>query len=113
MTHHLNSDALLGDVHGERALFLGPQIPDHAPPAVREGIARRRIVTLGQPCPCGAAPPALSRQQRRQLDRDRRKHRRTPIRLRVAHEPDCPAVDDTLLPALRRWLATTSTKGTP
>lgn len=77
---------------GTRALFVTPAIPDDAPPEVREGIARRRLVFSEGRCPCGAVltipenrPPGSAGIAR------------------VEHEADCPASDKALTAALRRW----------
>lgn len=94
----LRGDAILGQVDGDRTLFMLPAIADDAPPLVREGLARRRLVMLTGQCPCGANLVMPNRAQRRAAQR-----RREPVRVAVAHERDCPAVDDVLLPALDAW----------
>ena len=92
-------ETVLGEVDGLRTLFVVPIIPDGAPEPVREGIARRRLATIVGTCPCGARRPRLSRQQHRQIERERFHGR-----LDVAHEPGCPATDDRLAAAIRAWI---------
>jgi hypothetical protein len=75
-------------------LYVLPQVPEDAPPEVREGIARRRLTALTGRCPCGAEAPL-------------------PIPANVPagvvsqpvirHEDDCLAVDRVLVSHLRRW----------
>jgi hypothetical protein len=96
----LTPAAFVADVAGGRALVLGPGIPDAAPQLVREGIARRRLVVTGQPCPCGATLTLPSRQQRRAAQR-----RGEVLHIAIRHADDCPAGDEILLPALARWTA--------
>lgn len=80
------------------ALVIVPDIPDEAPDAVREGIARRRIVATGGTCPCGAVLRLPNRAQRRATD--------GVFDVTVRHENDCPAVTGTLLAAIADWQAT-------
>lgn len=72
-----------------RTLFVIPTIPDAAPAAVREGIARRRMVYLSDQhtCPCGAKLVPPNRKQRRSG--------RTVVAA-VQHMPECPASDEAL-----------------
>ena len=84
---------------GDRVLSVLPTIPDDAPNAVREGIARRRLVATGQPCPCGAKLTGLNRTQRRRAAK--LGHR--PRDLVVWHEHSCPASTEALLEALHHW----------
>lgn len=37
-----------------RAVYIGPEIAEDAPPVVREGLARRRLTAVNGRCPCGA-----------------------------------------------------------
>lgn len=103
-TRHLRHDAIPHDFDGIPAVNVGPIAPDHAPDPIKEGLARRRTVNLGGTCPCGASPPRLSRQQRRKLQRDQAKGHAPMLRLQVHHEPDCPALNDHLVPALQAWM---------
>jgi hypothetical protein len=75
-----------------RVAVLTTEIPDDAPPALREGLARRRLVATTGRCPCGAVlelpdlvPGAV-------------------LTAAVAHEPDCPATDDAIAQAVAGWL---------
>lgn len=88
-------DAMLRTLDdGTRAAFLSPVVPDDAPPEVREGIARRRLLYSEGRCPCGAV---LALPPRGAV---------TPGALHlgsVEHSDGCPATDDALMAALRRW----------
>ncbi len=83
-------------IAGERAAVLDSSIPDDAPPAVREGLARRAIVNRGGTCPCGARAVLPNRAERR-------RNRGQVLRVAVWHEPGCPAGDEALLAALAAW----------
>ncbi len=83
---------LIGAVDGERALYVGPELREDLPARVLEGLARRRMVCTGQPCPCGAVMPVPNRAARRAALRAGQ----AVLRVEVAHEPDCPAVDQRL-----------------
>lgn len=39
-------ELIFGDVEGIRTAFVVPTIPDDAPPAIRETLARRRLATV-------------------------------------------------------------------
>lgn len=83
------------DVDGHRALVLAAVVPEDAPPVVREGLARRRLVSLTGSCPCGAV---------RELNRAARRAARRGAGVAVIpveHENGCPAIS----PEVRRWLA--------
>ena len=76
----------------KRAAFLTAEIPDKAPPALREGLARRRLVVTTGRCPCGAVlelpeviPGAV-------------------VTAAVVHENDCPANDEAIAEATAGWL---------
>jgi hypothetical protein len=73
-----------------RVLAVLPMIPDDAPYRVREGIARRRLTVVTGQCPCGARIDYT--QTRGGV-------------VRVEHERRCPADDDRLTKAIRRWAA--------
>jgi hypothetical protein len=92
------------DVHvttfaGLRAAMVMPTIPDDAPTAVREGLARRRIVMTTGTCPCGARLTQPNRAQRRAMQRKADQV----WQVDVDHETGCPAIDAVLLEAIRRW----------
>ncbi len=78
---------------GQRLLAVLPVIPDDAPYAVHEGIARRRVTVLTGRCPCGATftPPADP-------------HRGAVTQVDIEHERGCSAVTKTLTKAIRRWM---------
>lgn len=95
----LRDDVVLGEVDGVPTMFVVTAIPDDAPAAVREGIARRRLATLNGVCPCGAVRPRLTRQQRRAIQRGRFHGHAA-----IEHEDGCPAIDATLVPLVRAWL---------
>ncbi|MFC9087054.1 hypothetical protein [Nocardiopsis dassonvillei] len=106
------SDLIPSHVDGYKALSVVPDLSETLPADIREGIARRRLVATGHPCPCGAAPVRLNRAQRRRIAAQRRTGTAAPVvRLAVVHEDDCPAADDVLAElanrhglTLRRWL---------
>lgn len=81
------SDAVVIDDYGRRSLYVGPQVPEAAPPVVREGLVRRRLVALGQPCPCGAVLAVPNRAARREARRAGRA-----LHVNVEHEADCAAI---------------------
>jgi hypothetical protein len=86
---------------GRRALVIDTVIPDDAPQAVREGLARRAVVNGGGDCPCGASWPRPNRAQRRKL-----KEPGALLEVHVVHAEDCPAGTELLLAAVRAWEAT-------
>ena len=92
-------DLVLGETwDGDTVAFVLPTVPDEAPEAVREGLARRRITAIEGRCPCGGRLILPNREARRRAKRTGEE-----IRMRVEHEDDCPAIDDTLIPAIREW----------
>lgn len=88
------TDMLLFDDDGKPTLYLGPELSENLPPTVLEGLARRRLVALGQPCPCGARLVIPNRAARRAAQQ---KGHAPVRRVQVAHEDDCPAVCPELL----------------
>lgn len=75
----------------QRTLFLLPVIPDDAPYAVREGIARRRVSAVTGRCPCGAVT-------------DYGELAAGTVGVgEVLHERRCPADTHKLVKACRRW----------
>lgn len=78
---------------GTRVGVIEQDIPDDAPPTVREGLARRALAADGR-CPCGAEFVLPNRAERRAAVRARRL-----LRVEVQHEPDCPAI----APAVAAW----------
>ena len=88
-------DLAIAESHdGETYAFLLPHIPDDAPDAVREGLARRRITAVEGTCPCGARLVLPNRAARRAAKRAGQV-----LDVHVEHEDDCPAITD----ALQRW----------
>lgn len=77
---------------GLRVMAVLPVIPDAAPYAIREGIARRRISTLYGECPCGARRSDLTKVKRGEARR-----------VEIVHGHGCPAADVRLVKAIRRW----------
>jgi hypothetical protein len=61
-------------------------IPDSAPPDLKEALARRTLVTNGGRCPCGAKAQPPNRAARRRAAR-----RGDNIATEVWHRPECPA----------------------
>ncbi len=74
-----------------QTLFVLPAIPEDAPHAIREGVARRRIVAVTGECPCGAT-----------ADYGHRRPGEVGI-AEVWHQRSCPADTDRLDEACRRW----------
>jgi hypothetical protein len=74
-------------MQGERVVILESDIPDNAPPDIKEGLSRRAIVNGGGTCPCGARMILPNRAARRRATR-----RRYAIEVTIQHEPDCPAL---------------------
>jgi hypothetical protein len=76
----------------KRVAILTPEIPEDAPPALREGLARRTLVATTGRCPCGAelvlpseiTPGAVTV-------------------VAVEHEADCPANDEAIAHAVLGW----------
>lgn len=88
-------DVTLTEHGGERIAAVLQVIPDAAPPAVREGLARRRIVSTTGRCPCGGRLTLPNRAERRRA----RKQGRV-IHADVEHELECPAIS----PQLEQWM---------
>jgi len=84
---------------GQNALVIDCEIPDDAPPAVKEGLTRRALVNGGQDCPCGAPYPRPNRAQRRKLETVDYLH------IEVVHEVGCPAETELLVALVREWVA--------
>jgi hypothetical protein len=75
-----------------RVAAVLPTIPENAPYKVREGIARRRIATLTGTCPCGAEVDFSTAVRGRVTTSE------------VVHDRLCPADDNRLRKAIKRWL---------
>lgn len=75
------------------AVFVTYEIPDDAPAAVREGLARRALVMRGECCPCGA-----------RLDVPLARPGEV-VSIEVEHQLGCPAITETLRAAIRQWKA--------
>jgi hypothetical protein len=90
MTNDETYDLFEGELpSGEQVLYVTPTIPDDAPPRIREGIARRRIVSRTGQCPCGARIRFPNRAERRAAAKAG-----LPATATVEHEPDCPAGEE-------------------
>lgn len=87
-------EALDGDVEGIPTTFVVPIVPESAPPALREGLVRRRLAVVEGACPCGARRPRLSRQVRRAAARGAGL---AAAWLTVVHASDCPGGDEVLI----------------
>jgi hypothetical protein len=88
----------LVDLGGEIAMVPLFDVPEDAPADVQEGLARRNLTNMGRPCPCGAQLVLPNRAARRAAVRARRV-----LHVDIVHEDDCPAADENVLAALRRW----------
>lgn len=75
---------------GSRALYVSDVIRESDPPAVREGIARRRVLAATGECPCGARSPF-----------DPRRIAPAIVMEVIRHESDCPATAENLSRAMR------------
>lgn len=75
---------------GSSALYVSDVIRESDPPAVREGIARRRVLATTGECPCGAVSPF-----------DPRKISPAIVLEVIEHESDCPATTENLARAMR------------
>lgn len=76
--------------NGSHALYVSEAIRETDPPAVREGIARRRVLATTGQCPCGAASPF-----------DPSRISAALVMEAIQHESDCPATDENLARAMR------------
>lgn len=65
-----------------RPLVISAEIPDDAPPRVKEGMMRRRLVAATGRCPCGATIPS-----------DVKLVPGTVTVARVEHAATCPAIE--------------------
>lgn len=83
MTGH---DVTVVEHAGHMIAYVLPVVSEDAPVAVREGIARRRLVALNGVCPCGARAVRPSRRERRDAQRAGRA-----AGVLVEHEAGCPA----------------------
>lgn len=76
----------------QRVAFVLPVVPEDAPAAIREGIARRRVTATTGRCPCGA-----------RVDYGDRVAGQV-VSVEVQHTASCPASDAKLIKAVRRWV---------
>jgi hypothetical protein len=84
-------------IDGVQAVAIAPTLAEDLPAEIREGIARRRLLLAGNPCPCGARPPRLNRRLRREMAA--RKRRGLPgmlIHCMIIHDEECPAASENL-----------------
>jgi len=89
----LRDEVVVADhpVLGQRVAYLLPVVPEDAPHAVREGVARRRIAATTGRCPCGAT-----------TDFGERRPGEVGVG-EVYHRRSCPATTARLVEACRRW----------
>ena len=73
-------------------------IPDDAPAAVREGLARQNVTNVFERCPCGVQVK-LDRAARRRIARG------GALVGHIWHEQDCPGGQDQLDAAIAEWCA--------
>ncbi len=92
-TRQIVDEVLVADnpVLGQRVAYVLPCIPDGAPHALREGIARRRVAATTGTCPCGAV-----------VDYGDRRPGEVGVG-EVYHRRSCPATTASLVRAYRRW----------
>lgn len=91
-------EARIGAPHGYDVHL---DIPEDAPPTLREGLARRALVEHLGACPCGARVTQPPRRERRRAER-----LGEPVISTIHHHPGCPADQDALDTALATWSAT-------
>jgi len=75
----------------QRVAYVLPVVPEDAPHAIREGVARRRITATTGQCPCGAV-----------VDYGDRRPGEVGV-AEVWHQRSCPADTGRLVKACRRW----------
>ena len=75
-----------------RVTMVLPVVPEDGSPALREGIARRRLVMLDGTCPCGAKRTLPNWATRRAMARSTRRGPDT-WSVDIPHAEDCPASD--------------------
>lgn len=91
----IQTDTVVGELGGKKALYVLPVASEDMPPEIREGIVRRRLAVLHGRCPCGG---------RKDLDRAARRALARKDNVTVwgfQHADGCPAVDDVLVEAIR------------
>jgi len=99
--HHWQSAVVEDGTGAKLEMFLDlDDDRDRVPADVREGLDRRRHVARHGRCPCGAILVVVENRAMR-----RRAKSGTGRNGYIDHQPDCPAGDDRLLAALRRWRA--------
>lgn len=80
------------------------QIPEEAPPVVREGLARRRVQAVEGVCPCGGRMVWPTEDAEDPADPARRRWlgqvRTGPV---AQHIGECPAGDAVMIRALEAW----------
>ncbi|GAA3841700.1 hypothetical protein GCM10022403_087310 [Streptomyces coacervatus] len=98
-------EVFTAQIGGLRVKFIAPgPAPEDAPAAVREGIIRRRIMYATGQCPCGATlslrlPNRAERRRLQQLGQ-------VPVvHVVIDHSEGCPAIEEHLHSAVRRWRA--------
>jgi len=91
--HQLRDELLIADnpVLGQGVAYVLLVIPDAAPFAIREGIARRRIAATTGQCPCGAV-----------VDYGTPEEGEVGVG-EVRHRRSCPTDTARLIRAYRRW----------
>lgn len=90
------TEAIRARIDGHDVVAVVPTLNEDLPALIREGIARRRLMAAGHPCPCGAAAIQLNRALRREMAARQRRGHAEPIRVAIEHERDCPASDEAI-----------------
>ncbi|NYE73583.1 hypothetical protein [Microlunatus parietis] len=76
----------MAEMLGAKAITADADIPDDAPEVLKQGLAYRKIVNTGDPCPgCGVRVAPPTRAELRQAQRSR-----VLIMSDVHHARDCP-----------------------
>lgn len=90
----IRDEVLVADhpVLQQRVAYVLPIVPDGAPYAVAEGLARRRVTAMTGRCPCGTVVDYGA------VRAGAVEH------VEVVHAGSCPAATARLVKACRRWL---------
>jgi len=87
----IRDEVLVAEHPGRIVAAHVQEIPEDAPPAVQEGVARQRVTATTGQCPCGAV-----------VDYGERLPGEVGV-AEVWHKQGCPAAPDRLARAIRTW----------
>lgn len=86
-------------IDGVRVAVVSQVIPDGASDELREGLARRAIVSAGGVCPCGTRVQVPNRATRRAAVKTGQV-----LDVRVHHENNCLATNEAIQSAYDAWV---------